>query len=381
MLGQSKTAYQAEIDAACELIDFWRFNVAWAEEIYRQQPRSAAGAWNRVEHRPLEGFVFAVTPFNFTSIAGNLPTAPALMGNTVVWKPASTSVVSAHVIMELLEAAGLPPGVINMVPGPGAAVGDSVLASPHLAGIHFTGSTGVFQGMWETVGRNVRAYRAYPRVVGETGGKDFVFAHPSAEVDALAAALVRGAFEYQGQKCSAVSRAYIPSSLWPRVQARLLAQVAEIRMGDVLARLGGDEFGVIFEHCPMDKARHLAEMLLAAIKDFRFAWQSRRFEIGASIGLVPVTADSGGLTEILSAADSACYVAKDHGRNRIHVYQPDDLALSQRHGEMQWVHRLRQGLDNNSFDLHCQSLFSRMRALPWCGLFRLSVRRFPQDYG
>ena len=233
MLGQSKTAFQAEIDAACELIDFWRFNAHYMEQIYREQPQSAPGAWNRLEHRALEGFVFAVTPFNFTSIAGNLPTAPALMGNTVVWKPASTAVYSAHVIMELLEAAGLPPGVINMVPGAGAAVGDPVLASPHLAGIHFTGSTAVFPGMWETVGRNVRTYRAYPRVVGETGGKDFVFAHASAEVEALVTALVRGAFEYQGQKCSAASRAYIPSSLWPRVREGLLAQVAEIRMGDV----------------------------------------------------------------------------------------------------------------------------------------------------
>ena len=233
MLGQSKTAFQAEIDAACELIDFWRFNAHYMEQIYREQPQSASGAWNRLEHRALEGFVFAVTPFNFTSIAGNLPTAPALMGNTVVWKPASTAVYSAHVIMDLLEAAGLPPGVINMVPGAGAAVGDPVLASPHLAGIHFTGSTAVFQGMWETVGRNIRTYRAYPRVVGETGGKDFVFAHASAEVEALVTALVRGAFEYQGQKCSAASRAYIPSSLWPRVREGLLAQVAQIRMGDV----------------------------------------------------------------------------------------------------------------------------------------------------
>jgi 1-pyrroline-5-carboxylate dehydrogenase len=233
MLGQSKTVFQAEIDSACELIDFWRFNAHFMERIYREQPDSAPGAWNRLEHRPLEGFVFAVTPFNFTSIAGNLPTAPALMGNTVVWKPASTAIYAAHVIMDLLEAAGLPPGVINMLPGPGAAIGDPVLASPHLAGIHFTGSTAAFQGMWETVGRNIRRYRTYPRVVGETGGKDFVFAHVSADVDALVTALVRGAFEYQGQKCSAASRAYIPASLWPRVQQPLLAQIAEIRVGDV----------------------------------------------------------------------------------------------------------------------------------------------------
>src|SRR5215467_932639 len=232
MLGQSKTAHQAEIDAACELIDFWRFNVAFAEEIYRQQPMSSAGAWNRLEHRALEGFVFAVTPFNFTSIGGNLPTAPAILGNTVVWKPASTALYAAHFIMEILEAAGLPPGVINMVPGSGAEVGDPALASPALAGIHFTGSTATFQGMWETVGRNIRQYRSYPRIVGETGGKDFVFAHASADVPALATALTRGAFEYQGQKCSAASRAFIPASLWPAVQERLLQQIAEIRVGD-----------------------------------------------------------------------------------------------------------------------------------------------------
>ena len=232
MLGQSKTAHQAEIDAACELIDFWRFNVAFAEEIYRQQPLSSPGAWNRLEHRALEGFVFAVTPFNFTSIGGNLPTAPAILGNTVVWKPASTALYAAYFIIEILEAAGLPPGVINMVPGSGAEVGDLALASPALAGIHFTGSTATFQGMWETVGRNIRQYRSYPRIVGETGGKDFVFAHASADVPALATALTRGAFEYQGQKCSAASRAFIPASLWPAVQERLLQQIAEIRVGD-----------------------------------------------------------------------------------------------------------------------------------------------------
>jgi len=232
MLGQSKTAHQAEIDAACELIDFWRFNVAFAEEIYRQQPLSSPGVWNRLEHRALEGFVFAVTPFNFTSIGGNLPTAPAILGNTVVWKPASSALYSAHFIMEILEAAGLPPGVINMVPGTGAEVGDPALASPALAGIHFTGSTATFQGMWETVGRNIRRYRSYPRIVGETGGKDFVFAHASADVAALVTALTRGAFEYQGQKCSAASRAFVPVSLWPAVQEHLLRQVAEIRIGD-----------------------------------------------------------------------------------------------------------------------------------------------------
>ncbi|HKQ62173.1 MAG TPA: L-glutamate gamma-semialdehyde dehydrogenase [Candidatus Polarisedimenticolaceae bacterium] len=232
MLGQSKTAHQAEIDAACELIDFWRFNVAWAEEIYRQQPLSSPGVWNRLEHRALEGFVFAVTPFNFTSIGGNLPTAPAILGNTVVWKPASSALYSAHFIMEILEAAGLPPGVINMLPGAGAEVGEPALASPALAGIHFTGSTATFQGMWETVGRNLKRYRSYPRLIGETGGKDFVFAHASADVPALATALTRGAFEYQGQKCSAASRAFIPSSRWPEVRERLLEHVAAIRVGD-----------------------------------------------------------------------------------------------------------------------------------------------------
>ncbi len=233
MLGQGKTVVQAEIDSACELIDFWRFNVAFAQELLGQQPQSAPGVWNRVEQRPLEGFVFAATPFNFTAIAGNLPTAPALLGNTVVWKPASSAVYSAHFILKLLTEAGLPPGVINLVPGPGGAVGDPMLAHPDLAGIHFTGSTEVFRGMWQTVGANIARYRTYPRIVGETGGKDFVFAHPSADVPALVTALVRGAFEYQGQKCSAASRAYIPESRWPEVRDRLVADVAAIRQGDV----------------------------------------------------------------------------------------------------------------------------------------------------
>jgi 1-pyrroline-5-carboxylate dehydrogenase len=233
MLGQSKTAHQAEIDSACELIDFWRFNVDYAQALYRQQPESSPGCWNYLDYRPLEGFVFAVTPFNFTSIAGNLPTAPALLGNTVLWKPAGAAVYSAHFIMEVLEAAGLPPGVINMLPGPGAEIAEAVLASPDVAGLHFTGSTATFQQMWETIGRNVRRYRAYPRVVGETGGKDFVFAHASADVPALATALTRGAFEYQGQKCSAASRAFVPASLWPPIDKALREQVAQIRTGDV----------------------------------------------------------------------------------------------------------------------------------------------------
>jgi len=233
MLGQSKTCHQAEIDAACELIDFFRFNVAFYEQLLKEQPQSAPGMWNRLEHRPLEGFVFAVTPFNFTSIAGNLPTAPALCGNTVVWKPASSSLYSAHFIMKLLKEAGLPDGVINMVQGSGAAIGDPVLADSHLAGVHFTGSTGVFHGMWKTIGNNIAKYRSYPRLVGETGGKDFILAHRSAHVEALATAIVRGAFEYQGQKCSAASRVYVPSNLWPKLKDLLVAQVESIKMGDV----------------------------------------------------------------------------------------------------------------------------------------------------
>src|SRR5213593_1123607 len=233
MLGQSKTAHQAEIDAACELIDFWRFNVQYMTRIYEEQPISSPGVWNRLEYRPLEGFVFAVTPFNFTSIAGNLPTSAALMGNTVVWKPASTAAVSAHFLMQLFEEAGLPPGVINLVYGSGAAVGDPALASEHLAGIHFTGSTPVFQGMWQTVGENIGRYRNYPRIVGETGGKDFIVAHPSADVDRLATAIVRGSFEYQGQKCSAASRVFAPANLWPALRERLAEEVATIKVGDV----------------------------------------------------------------------------------------------------------------------------------------------------
>lgn len=233
MLGISKTPIQAEIDSACELIDFWRFNVHYMDEIYRQQPRSTPLSWNRIEHRPLEGFIFAVTPFNFTAIAGNLPTAPAMMGNTVVWKPASSAVYPAYHVMKVLEEAGLPPGVINFVPGPGSLVGDLVLQHPDLAGIHFTGSTQVFQNMWKTVGNNIHTYRTYPRIVGETGGKDFVFAHPSADLDSLVVALVRGAFEFQGQKCSAASRAYIPRSIWPEVKERLIAMTEELKVGDV----------------------------------------------------------------------------------------------------------------------------------------------------
>jgi 1-pyrroline-5-carboxylate dehydrogenase len=233
MLGQSKTAHQAEIDSACELIDFLRFNVHFAERILAEQPLSGPGMWNHVDARPLEGFVFAVTPFNFTAIGGNLPSAPAMLGNTVVWKPASTAAYSAHFIMKILLEAGLPPGVINLVYGSGAQVGDLVLASPHLAGVHFTGSTGVFHGMWKTIASHIDRYKTYPRLVGETGGKDFIFAHESADRDALAVAMVRGAFEFQGQKCSAASRVYLPSTIAKDVQEKAVAIIRELKVGDV----------------------------------------------------------------------------------------------------------------------------------------------------
>ena len=233
MLGQSKNVYQAEIDAACETIDFFRFNVQYLTDIYEDQPYSSPGLWNRLEYRPLEGFVFAVTPFNFTSITANLPMAPALMGNTVLWKPASTSIYSAYFLYRLLEAAGLPPGVINMVPGRGAAIGDPVLASPHFAGLHFTGSTATFQHMWRTIGANIGNYHSYPRIVGETGGKDFIVAHASADPKVVATAIVRGAFEYQGQKCSAASRAYLPKSTWEATRNELLEQLSVVKMGPV----------------------------------------------------------------------------------------------------------------------------------------------------
>jgi 1-pyrroline-5-carboxylate dehydrogenase len=233
MLGQSKTCYQAEIDAACELADFWRFNVHYARQIYAEQPISAPQTWNRMDHRPLEGFVLAITPFNFTSIAANLPTAPALMGCTVVWKPSPTQQLSAHYLMRLLEEAGLPPGVVNLVTGDGRAVSEVALTHPELAGVHFTGSTATFQHLWRTVGENLASYRGYPRLVGETGGKDFVIAHPSADLDALRTALIRGAFEYQGQKCSAASRAYLPRSLWDRLREDLVAETESLPMGDI----------------------------------------------------------------------------------------------------------------------------------------------------
>jgi 1-pyrroline-5-carboxylate dehydrogenase len=233
MLGQSKSAYQAEIDSACEFIDFLRFNVGYMTEIYSQQPQSGPGIWNRMEHRPLEGFVFAITPFNFTAIAGNLPASAALMGNTVVWKPADAQIYSAHVMMEILLEAGVPEGVINLIYVDGPAAGDVIFRHPDFAGIHFTGSTGVFQSIWKAIGENIQVYKGYPRIVGETGGKDFVIAHKSADARALATALVRGAFEYQGQKCSAASRAYVPSNLWEQVKGYMLADLKEIKIGPV----------------------------------------------------------------------------------------------------------------------------------------------------
>jgi 1-pyrroline-5-carboxylate dehydrogenase len=234
MLGQSKTAFQAEIDAACELIDFWRFNVHYAKQILTDQPiANSPGIWNRTDHRPLEGFVYAITPFNFTAIAGNLPTAPALMGNTVIWKPSPTQQLAASLTMELLEEAGMPPGVINMLPGDGLEVSQVALNSPDLAGIHFTGSTPTFQHLWREVGNNIQNYRAYPRIVGETGGKDFIVAHPSADPDVTRVAMIRGAFEFQGQKCSAASRAYVARSVWTQLRDEFLAEVEALAMGDV----------------------------------------------------------------------------------------------------------------------------------------------------
>ncbi len=233
MLGQSKTAYQSEIDAACEMTDFFRFNVAFARELMAEQPISSPGMWNQSEYRALEGFVYAVTPFNFTAIGGNLPTAPALMGNTVLWKPAASAMLSAWYTLQLLHEAGLPKGVINFLPGDPAMISEIALTHPDLAGVHFTGSTGVFNSMWSTIGQNMSNYRSYPRIVGETGGKDFIIAHPSADVQAFAVAVVRGAFEYQGQKCSACSRIYVPKSIWPEVKARVTAMIEDIKVGDV----------------------------------------------------------------------------------------------------------------------------------------------------
>ncbi|MCU1682439.1 MAG: 1-pyrroline-5-carboxylate dehydrogenase [Amycolatopsis sp.] len=251
MLGQSKTATQAEIDAACELADFWRFNVEFGHRLLAEQPASSPGIWNRMEQRPLEGFVYAITPFNFTAIAANLPTAPALMGNVVLWKPSPTQSFAAHLTMRLLEEAGMPPGVINLLPGDGKAVSDVALAHRDLAGIHFTGSTATFQHLWGTVGANISGYRSYPRIVGETGGKDFVLAHPSADIDILRTALVRGSFEYQGQKCSAASRAYVPRSLWGKLKDDLIAETEALTVGDVTDL--GNFAGAVIDRRAFDK--------------------------------------------------------------------------------------------------------------------------------
>jgi 1-pyrroline-5-carboxylate dehydrogenase len=269
MLGQSKTAYQAEIDAPCELVDFWRFNVAFARQILAQQPISSRGVWNRTDYRPLEGFVYAITPFNFTAIAGNLPTAPALMGNTVVWKPSPTQTFAAYLTMQLLEAAGLPPGVINLLAGDGIAVSDVALADPRLAGIHFTGSTGTFQHLWREVGNNIDRYHTYPRLVGETGGKDFVVAHSSARPDVLRTALIRGAFDYQGQKCSAASRAFIPRSVWQQMGDDFLSATEALRYGDIsdLTNYGGaviDERAFAKNVKAIERAKSAANVTIAA---------------------------------------------------------------------------------------------------------------------
>jgi 1-pyrroline-5-carboxylate dehydrogenase len=277
MLGQSKTAHQAEIDAACELADFWRFNVSYMTRIYEEQPISSPGVWNRMEYRPLEGFVFAITPFNFTAIGGNLPTSPALMGNTVVWKPASTAAYSAHFLMRLLQEAGLPDGVINLVYGSGAEIGDAALASEHLAGVHFTGSTGVFQSMWKTIGSNIPGYRNYPRIVGETGGKDFIVAHESADVESIATAIVRGSFEYQGQKCSAASRLFIADNIWPELRERLSTEIDALPVGDV--RDFGNFMGAVIDGnsfttqaTAIDEAKQKAKIVAGGSYDDSEGW-------------------------------------------------------------------------------------------------------------
>ncbi|MGB6864544.1 MAG: L-glutamate gamma-semialdehyde dehydrogenase [Candidatus Aminicenantaceae bacterium] len=274
MLGQSKTVHQAEIDAACELIDFYRYNPYYMQRIYEEQPDSSPGIWNYVEYRALEGFVFAVTPFNFTSIAGNLPTSPAMMGNTVLWKPASSAVYSAYFIAQLLKEAGLPDGVINFIPGPGRYVGDPVLEKADLAGVHFTGSTAVFQDMWKTIGSSIMNYKTYPRIVGETGGKDFVFVHSSTDVKAAATALIRGAYEYQGQKCSAASRAYIPADVWPAIKDQLLGELETLKMGDVMdfsnfmaAVIDKAAFDSIVEYIEYAKNSDTAEIIFGGTYD------------------------------------------------------------------------------------------------------------------
>ncbi len=279
MLGQSKTAYQAEIDAACEVIDFFRFGAHFAEQIYAIQPISDPGVWNQAEYRALEGFVYAVSPFNFTAIGANLPGSPALMGNTSVWKPSHSALLSNYWVMRLFEEAGLPPGVINFVPGDAVMVTGIVFDDPTFAGVHFTGSTGVFRGFWKQIGERIGRYRSYPRIVGETGGKDFIVAHPSAEVDALRTAMIRGAFEYQGQKCSAASRAYVPKSLWPDLSRRLIEETAAVTMGDprdftnfVTAVIDERAFEKITGYIERARASTEAEILVGGESDASEGW-------------------------------------------------------------------------------------------------------------
>ncbi len=279
MLGHSKNIFQAEIDCVCELVDFFKYNVYFAEQIYQMQPQSDKGIWDRLDYRPLEGFVFAVTPFNFVSIAGNLPAAPAILGNTVVWKPASSVTYTAHIIMKIFKEAGLPDGVINMVTARGADVGEFVLKNRNLAGIHFTGSTGVFHTMWKTIGANIANYRGYPRIVGETGGKDFVMVHSSSNAEAVATALLRGAFEYQGQKCSAASRAYIPKSLWPKVREIMTAEIKDMKVGgpDDLSNffnavIDKSAYQSIVEYIDYAKASNEAEIVAGGVYDDKKGW-------------------------------------------------------------------------------------------------------------
>jgi 1-pyrroline-5-carboxylate dehydrogenase len=320
VLGQSKNPFQAEIDAACELIDFWRYNVAYARQLLSEQPENAPGTWNRLEYRPLEGFVLAITPFNFTSIAGNLPTAPALLGNVVIWKPSPTQQLAAHYIMRLLEAAGLPEGVINMVTGDGQAVSRVALRHPDLAGIHFTGSTATFQHLWRAVGENIAGYRDYPRLVGETGGKDFVIAHPSADRDIIVPALVRGAFEYQGQKCSAASRTYIPRSLWESgIRDQLAATTEQLTMGDVSQDLS------LFLGAVID-AR--------AVAKHREAFERARSRPGVSFLTGGTVDDTSGyfvsptVLEIADPADEAFSTEYFGPILAVHVYEDDAFAAT-----------------------------------------------------
>jgi 1-pyrroline-5-carboxylate dehydrogenase len=281
MLGQSKTVHQAEIDSACESIDFLRFNTNFASQLYAQQPESAPGVWNQSDYRPLDGFVLAIAPFNFTSIALNLCSSPAIMGNTVILKPASTSIVSGWRIIELFREAGLPDGVINFLPGPGSVIGNAVLQHPDLGGVHFTGSTGVFNNMWKTVAGNIERYKQYPRLVGETGGKDFIFAHPSAgdDLDALAVAIARGGFEFQGQKCSACSRVYVPESLWPKLEQRLVPMINEIKMGDIAdfrnfmgAVIDEKSFANVSKYIELSKGSSDAQVIAGGQTDKREGW-------------------------------------------------------------------------------------------------------------